>query len=154
MTDLLDQKRSEIDARLQELKPLVDEYHRLDAAAQALDGITATSAPSTKTRRGNGHAKAPARPKRAATAGTEKRGRPKGSGTRDKEAVKIVTENPGIAISEIAMYMGIRPNYLHRVMKALVEKGLVVKDGKEYYPTGREQAQQESVPQPEVVNTA
>lgn len=28
MTDFLDEKRKEIDGRLRELRPLVDEYHR------------------------------------------------------------------------------------------------------------------------------
>jgi hypothetical protein len=38
MTDFLQEKKNEIDARLKELKPLVDEYHRLEAAAAALVG--------------------------------------------------------------------------------------------------------------------
>src|SRR4028119_1389724 len=39
MADFLDEKRSEIAVRLKELKPLVDEYQRLEAAAAALDGV-------------------------------------------------------------------------------------------------------------------
>ncbi len=39
MTDFLDEKRREITDRLKELKPLVDEYHRLEAAASALAGV-------------------------------------------------------------------------------------------------------------------
>ena len=38
MTDFLDEKRREITDRLKELKPLVDEYSRLEAAASALGG--------------------------------------------------------------------------------------------------------------------
>ena len=34
MTDFLDEKRKEITDRLKELKPLVDEYARLEAAAR------------------------------------------------------------------------------------------------------------------------
>ena len=34
MADFLDEKRSEIRARMQELKPQVDEYHRLEAACR------------------------------------------------------------------------------------------------------------------------
>ena len=45
MADFLDEKRSEIGARLKELKPLVDEYQRLEAAAAALDGVPTSSAP-------------------------------------------------------------------------------------------------------------
>ena len=36
MADFLDEKRKEIDARLQELRPLVDEFNRLEKAAAAL----------------------------------------------------------------------------------------------------------------------
>lgn len=41
MTDFLQQKRNEIAGRLKELKPLVHEYERLQAAASALDGVSA-----------------------------------------------------------------------------------------------------------------
>ena len=41
MTDFLDEKRNEIDARLRELRPLVDEYQRLEKAAAALAGVSA-----------------------------------------------------------------------------------------------------------------
>ena len=34
MTDFLDEKKREINARLKELRPLVDEYHRLEAAVE------------------------------------------------------------------------------------------------------------------------
>ena len=37
--DFLDETRREIDARLTELRPLVDEYARLQAGAAALDGL-------------------------------------------------------------------------------------------------------------------
>ena len=50
MTDFLDEKRQEITDRLKELKPLVDEYTRLEAAASALAGVggsSASSAPAT-----------------------------------------------------------------------------------------------------------
>jgi hypothetical protein len=37
MTDFLDRKRGEIAARIAELRPLVEEYRLLQAAASALD---------------------------------------------------------------------------------------------------------------------
>jgi hypothetical protein len=124
--DFLDEKRSEIAARLKELKPLVDEYERLEAAAAALDGAT----PATPLM----HA-APARRATRATARTRgathgRRGRPKGSGTRGAEALALVKENPGITIPEIAAKMGIKQNYLYRVLPGLADDGLVVKDGR------------------------
>jgi hypothetical protein len=125
MADFLDEKRREIRARLQELKPLVDEYHRLEAAVQALDGVkTPTSAaparrsPSTSTRSG---------------ASTGRRGRPRGSGTRGKQALELVRANPGITIPELADKMGIKQNYLYRVLPGLQKDGMVRKEGKGWH---------------------
>ena len=54
MTDFLDDKRQEITDRLKELKPLVDEYNRLEAAARPSPvsvGSAASAAASAVTRR-------------------------------------------------------------------------------------------------------
>ena len=125
MADFLDEKRKEIRARLQELKPLVDEYHRLEAAAQALEGVgtTTTARPrrarSTSTGRSGG--------------GTGRRGRPRGSGTRGKQALEIVRSNPGITIPELADKMGIKQNYLYRVLPGLQKDGMVRKEGRGWH---------------------
>jgi CRP-like cAMP-binding protein len=131
--DFLDQKRHEIAARLKELKPLVDEYQRLEAAAAALDGMPAlANATSAKRRTSARSTSAPAR-KRGATQGG-RRGRPKGSGTRGAEALALVKAQPGITIPEIAETMGIKQNYLYRVLPGLAADGLVVKDGRGWKP--------------------
>ena len=131
--DFLDQKRHEITARLKELKPLVDEYQRLEAAAAALDGVPTLTNATPATRRTS----APSKPAPARTSGTThgRRGRPKGSGTRGAQALALVKENPGITIPEIAEKMGIKQNYLYRVLPGLVDDGLVVKDGRGWKPT-------------------
>jgi hypothetical protein len=131
MADFLDEKRSEIGARLKELKPLVEEYERLEAAAAALAGVPHSNGTAPPSRR------APARI--ASTAGrrgtgTGRRGRPKGSGTRGAEALALVREKPGITIPEIAEQMGIKQNYLYRVLPGLAEDGLVRKDGRGWHP--------------------
>ena len=132
--DFLDQTRHEITARLKELRPLVEEYQRLEAAAAALDGVFATSLldATPATRRAPARATATPR-KRGATHGG-RRGRPKGSGTRGAEALALVNENPGITIPEIAEKMGIKQNYLYRVLPGLAEDGLVVKQGRGWKP--------------------
>ena len=136
MADFLDEKRREIGARLKELKPLVDEYGRLEAAAAALDGMSPAtgSAPSaTPARRGSARTQTtPAR--RAKRNGGGRRGRPKGTGTRGAEALALVRETPGITIPEIAAKMGIKQNYLYRVLPALANDGLVKKDGRGWTP--------------------
>jgi len=135
MADFLDEKRNEIGARLKELKPLVEEYQRLEAAAAALDGVpTQTSGNgSGSPQRATARVKAAGR-RRSAGAGTGRRGRPKGSGTRGAEALALVKASPGITIPEIAEKMGIKQNYLYRVLPGLAEDGLVTKDGRGWHP--------------------
>jgi len=134
--DFLDQKRNEIGARLKELRPLIEEYERLEAAAAALDGVSArpltSTAPSASARHAPARAKAPTRRRRASHG---RRGRPKGSGTRGAEALAVVKASPGITIPEIAEKMAIKQNYLYRVLPSLAEDGLVVKDGRGWKPT-------------------
>jgi hypothetical protein len=129
LTDFLDEKRKEIQNRLRELKPLVEEYHRLEAAASALDGVGG-SAPA---RRGPGRPRGSTTRRRGAT--TAKRGRRRGGGnTRATQALDLVKANPGITIPELAQRMGIKQNYLYRVLPGLQSDGLVKKDGKGWRP--------------------
>ncbi len=131
MTDFLDEKRKEIQARLKELKPLVDEYNRLEAAERALSGVSATPRPAAST--------APRRGRRAAGGGSGssssngRRGRPRGSGTRSLQALELVRARPGITIPELAEAMGIKQNYLYRVMPQLAGDGQVVKSGRGWH---------------------
>ena len=129
MPDFLEEKRKEISARLKELRPLVDEYHRLEAAEQALSGVGTPSPRATST------AAAPrrARKARAKSSGTGRRGRPKGSGTRAIQALELVKARPGITIPELAESMGIKQNYLYRVMPGLAEEGKVTKSGRGWH---------------------
>ena len=144
MTDFLEEKKREINARLKELRPLVDEYHRLEAAAAALDGVGGGSAPaasgSTPATGGASRRRrrAGARPADggggAGGSGTGRRGRPRGSGTRSKQALELVRSRPGISIPEMAQEMGIQQNYLYRVLPALQKDGLVRKEGRGWHP--------------------
>jgi len=129
MPDFLEEKKREIDARLKELRPLVDEFHRLEAAAAALQGVPASAANggSTSTRRTR-------RTRRSGSTGTGRRGRPRGSGTRSKQALELVRARPGITIPEIAQQIGIQQNYLYRVLPALQKDGLVRKEGRGWHP--------------------
>ena len=122
MSDFLAKKRKEIDARLRELKPLVDEYQQLQKASEALGGLDG--------RRG-GRRRAPSG-RRGSTG--RRRGRPRGSGTRSIQALELVKSNPGITISELADNMGIKANYLYRVLPSLESEGKVKKDGRGWKP--------------------
>jgi hypothetical protein len=124
MTDFLDEKRKEIQSRLKELKPLVDEYQRLEAAERALAGVGSTKPARTAAatpRRGRG------------SSSNGRRGRPRGSGTRALQALELVRARPGITIPELAEAMGIKQNYLYRVMPTLAEDGQVTKSGRGWH---------------------
>jgi len=134
--EFLDEKRSEIRGRLKELKPAVDEYARLQAAAAALDAISgAAPAPlKSRSRRTRKPAIPASQPRPRDTAQAKRRGRPKGTGARSKEALALVTASPGITIPELAERMGIKQNYLYRVLPGLADEGLVTKDGRGWHP--------------------
>lgn len=125
MADFLDEKRKEIDSRLRELRPLVDEYNRLEKAAAALAGVGGTAANGSK-------AAAPRRRRGSASKG--RRGRPRGSGARSKQALELVRAKPGITIAELADTMGIKANYLYRVLPNLASDGQVKRRGKGWHP--------------------
>jgi hypothetical protein len=124
VVDFLEEKRKEISQRLKELRPLVDEYHRLEAAEQALSGVEGQPAAAAPTRR--------ARTTRSKSS-NGRRGRPRGSGTRANQALGLVRSKPGITIPELAEAMGIKQNYLYRVMPSLAEDGKVTKSGRGWH---------------------
>jgi len=181
VTDFLDVKRREISDRLKELKPAVDEYSRLQAAASALAKLgAATPAAATATvaiprRRGPGRPRGSGKAASASTAtpkvGRKKVGRPpgkkvdlpttkkvgrptgsgkkigrpagrpagragrrKGSGTRAAQALLFVQGQPGITIPELASKMGIKQNYLYRVLPGLEQEGKLEKKGRGWHP--------------------
>lgn len=128
MADFLEEKKREIDNRLAELKPLVDEYQRLEVAAAALGGAVANG--TSKSTRGG-------RRRTAATSSAPtRRGGPRGSGTRSAQALEIVRAKPGVTIAELADTMKIKQNYLYRVLPALAKDGLVSKKGRGWHPKG------------------
>src|SRR3954447_24093354 len=122
MTDFLDEKRKEIESRLRELRPLVDEFNRLEQASQALAGVGG-QAPSRK--RGA---------RRTTASGRRRRGRPRGSGTRSIQAFELVKGQPGITIPELAAAMKIKANYLYRVMPTLEQEGKVKRRNGGWHP--------------------
>ena len=136
MADFLDEKKREIAARLEELRPLVDEYQRLEAALGALEGVGTNGVAAgrgTGRRRPAGGVVGMARPS-AAAGDSGRRGRPRGTGTRAKQALELVQANPGITIPELAEQMGIKQNYLYRVLPGLEQDGLVRKEGRGWHP--------------------
>jgi hypothetical protein len=123
VADFLSEKRAEIDTRLKEIRPIYEEYLKLERAKAALDGLE-------PPRRG------PGRP-RGSTAGpssTNGRRRRRAGGTAAEQALAAVRQNPGITVAELAPKLGIKhKNYLYRVMSGLQDDGAVRKDGRGYH---------------------
>jgi hypothetical protein len=155
VTDFLETKRKEINDRLAELKSAVDEYTRLEAAATALKSISASkngasipaSRPAGAPRRGPGRPpgskNAPrraAKTHRAAAKSSAEQaakrgpGRRKGSGKRGAEALALIQGQPGITIPELATKMGIKQNYLYRVLPGLKQESKIAKKGRGWHP--------------------
>ncbi len=82
-------------------------------------------------------AAAPAAAAVTASAPAKRRaGRRKGSGTRAAQALSFVKGQPGITIPELAAKMGIKQNYLYRVLPALEQEGKINKQGRGWHPKG------------------
>lgn len=115
MTDFLTEKQTEIDNRLKELRPLHEEYLKLERAKAALEGV-------------EGPRRAPARGRARTTNGRRRRGRR--GGTTDR-VLETIRQNPGITVREIADAVGMKqPNYLYRVLPRLESQGAVKREGR------------------------
>jgi len=127
MADFLAEKLQEIDSRLNELRPLYEEYLKLQRAKEALEGM---DSPAPR-RRG------PGRPRgsgtTAASGNGRRRRRRRSGGTAADRVLDVVRQNPGITVSEVGDRLGYtQKNYLYRVFHNLTEDGAVQKQGKGY----------------------
>ena len=115
-SNVLDEAKTLVEKRLRELD---QERARLERALADLTG-------------GRVGRRRPGRPRGSGGGRRRRRG-----GTRADQAVKIVSENPGITASEVAKRLKIKPNYLYRVMGDLQKEGKVRKKGRGYHPAGK-----------------
>jgi hypothetical protein len=119
VTDFLDKKRQEIADRLKELKPVVDEARRLEAAAEALaaavgdligtaaSGAGAAASAAVTRRRG------PGRPRGSGT-GKKGPGRPRGSDKRARKATRASTPAAGTPVATAAVTADATPAVVER----------------------------------------
>jgi hypothetical protein len=125
--DLLDHIRQQLGARRDELRPFVEEHHRLEAALLALGEIArepAAPAPAA--------APAQASPRTSkATAAPPKRAR---RGANREAVLRAVEERPGGTSAELSAVSGVARNTLNGLLARLVKNGeLQTRD----LPTGR-----------------
>ena len=127
MADFLSEKRAEIDSRLKELRPLHEEYLKLERAKQALDGLDTPRRGPGRPRGSRG-----ATPSTGSSDGRRRRRRRSG-GTHAQRALETIRQNPGITVAEMAPKLGIaHKNYLYRVLNGLQSEGAVQKEGRGY----------------------
>lgn len=108
-------------SRLERLRPLRDEANEIEKILDVAQPVL------------NGEAKAEVKPQGEAqgqattTTPRRRRSRRHGRGQARDEFVRLVKENPGSKVADIAKLMGIAPNYLYRVLPQV--KGEVTKQG-------------------------
>lgn len=128
MADFLAEKLQEIDNRLKELRPLHEEYLKLEQAKQALEGMDRPAA-----RRGPGRPRGSRNAPAASGNGRRRRRRGRSGGTAAEKVLGVIRQNPGITVTEIGDQLGYtQKNYLYRVVHNLTDDGAVQKQGKGY----------------------
>jgi hypothetical protein len=126
MADVLSEIRGDLEKRLRELEPLIKEHAQVREALDALKGVG--------TRVGRAATTAPRRARSGKTStATRGPGRPRGTGGRAQESLKLVHKHPGITIGEMAKRMKIQANYLYRVLPHLEKDGKLTKRDKRYH---------------------
>jgi hypothetical protein len=127
MPELLDRIRTEMSARLAELRPLVDEHTRLNAALQALcdvdsrEPVRPPAAPAASRSRA---------PKTTPPAARKRAPR----GANRLAVLRAIEDRPGATSAELATASAVRGGTLHALLARLVKSGELQK---ETLPTGR-----------------
>jgi hypothetical protein len=115
--DLLDRVRQEISTRLAELRPLVDEHARLDAAMNALGEApkrAAVAAPANSLRQ----------PKARAQKSPPVKARKRAPRGANREAVlRAAGERPGATAAELSAVSKVGRNTLNALLARLVKAG-------------------------------
>ena len=124
--------------RMQELRPLVDEYHELEQYAQRLGGAPRdgadTPAPAPRpTRRSRSTRKTAAAGRSTSATRAVAGGRSAGNGRRD-QLLSMVKARPGITVREVGTELGVDPTSLYRVVHRLEKDGELKKRGRELLP--------------------
>lgn len=150
-TDFLTRQRKQITARLDELRPLHEEYLTLEKAHEALQelgepirraarrgpGRPPGSRNRSATRRKPG--RKPGRPATRGAAKAPSNGRRSGArrrssgSTRADQTLAAIKASPGATIPELATRLKIRPNYLYRVTAQLQREKKIKRRGKEFH---------------------
>jgi IclR helix-turn-helix domain len=117
MPDFLDRKRKEIDDRLQELRPVVEEAEELEEALAALNVVV------------NGRRAVRAR-RAAGTTNGRRRGRATASEleARRKRVLALIGSNPGIKVPNLALLLDLPKSTLYNFLRTLEVQREIAQD--------------------------
>lgn len=123
MADLVGQIQRDIERRLQELRPLIEEKEQLEAVLAALTNGAAGAAPAAPRAR----ATTPRAAGRAPYAAGKNRRAPRGA---NREAIlSVVRERPGVSAAEVAAITRIAKPTVHTTISQLKRKGILEPEG-------------------------
>jgi hypothetical protein len=138
MADTADRILADLRRRRDELKPLVGELERIEAAIDALERVESDYAGGTgngaRARATGGSSPRSSGPAPAAPSpGRRRRGRPpKGDGPNRADQFLELIRHGAVSIPAAAREMGIGPNYLYRIAAMLESEGTIRKEGRDY----------------------
>jgi hypothetical protein len=126
--DDLREVEERLQARLQELRPALEEYAQLEAAARRL-GIDVDPRPkaSQPPRRTAG----PRSPRARASRSKRRSGPPV---QRRDQVLELVSARPGVTVPDIGKELGVDPTGLYRVVRQLEREGALRKEGMALHP--------------------
>jgi CRP-like cAMP-binding protein len=120
MADLVDAIRKEIDARLEELRPLAREASDLQRALDALNGVpVAATTDGRVRRRRSGQRSLPRRPSSA-------------RGDVEGRVIEFVVANPGSTAHDVARALGLNRNSVATRLSRLSKRGVLSKARRGY----------------------
>jgi DNA invertase Pin-like site-specific DNA recombinase len=131
-------------ARLNELRPLVAEYEELErvAARMGIDAAApaaaqrATASPAGRKSRPQTRRKRAPRGRGVTVSSRSRPGGTKATGAeRRARIVELVSDRPGITVSEISKELGVDPPPLYRVVRKLQADGVIKKEGTALRPS-------------------
>ena len=132
LTDLLDSIRAELRTRLEELRPLVREYERLQEAETALaDGSTTSGKRAGQQKRGGSQARQGGA-RRGRPGRTSSRRRSNASAAREvnrEKVLALVRERPGITKVELKDVAGLSSAGVAQNLRRMLARGEVREEG-------------------------
>ncbi len=132
--------QEQVGERLTELEELIaqlsaefEQLKQISGMLQTTNGRAGAAAKPAAPARARRGSPAP-RPARAAAKATAPR--PQRGGNRAQQALDLIAATPGLSAAELADSMGMKRNYLYRVLPALEKDGRITKQGRGYHPAG------------------